>query len=232
MISALFLSPLLLIQATAGADEPELQLTDKSDVLYVDWAEGREVIIAATPRQAVTVILQAGEQIKRVTLGQEGMITVQVAADRERFTILPLDNLSSVSMLLETDQRFYPFYITRSDRESAPHMVRVSVEDDEGAPASVVSQVPPSVKSSYRLKGDKSARPANISDDGQITSIDFFTDQPLPAVFAIGPTGQEEVVNGHFREGRYIIDRVYEELVFRIDKARAIARREEVGIGR
>lgn len=167
-----------------------------------------------------------------MTLGQEGMITVQVDADRERVRILPLDNLSSVSMLLETAQRLYPFYITRSDRDSAPHIVRVSVADAEDTPASVVSQAPPAVDSRYRLKGDRSARPADISDDGQITFIDFFPDQPLPAVFAIGPTGQEEVVNGHFREGRYVIDRVYGELIFRIDKARATARRGEVGDGR
>jgi type IV secretion system protein VirB9 len=232
MTSVLFLAPLLFVQATAGGSQPDQQLTDKPDVLHVDWAEGREVVIAATPRQAVTVILQAGEQIRRVTLGQEGMITVQVDADRERFTILPLDNLSRVSLLLETDQRLYPFFITRSDRGSAPHIIRVDVGDHENRPASVVPQAPPSVGSSYRLRGDRSARPANISDDGQITFIDFFPDQPLPAVFAIGPTGQEEVVNGHFREGRYVIDRVYGELVFRIDKARATARRAEVGDGR
>jgi type IV secretion system protein VirB9 len=44
-------------------------------------------------------------------------------------------------------------------------------------------------------------------------------------VFAIGPTGDEQVVDGYMRDGLFVIDRVHEELVFRIDKAMATARR-------
>ena len=54
----------------------------------------------------------------------------------------------------------------------------------------------------------------------------------MPAVFGIGPTGQEEVVNGHMRGSLFTIDRVYGELVFRIDKARAEAHRQQELAGR
>ena len=55
--------------------------------------------------------------------------------------------------------------------------------------------------------------------------IEYAPGQSLPAVFAIGPTGDEEVVDGYMRDGLFVIDRVHEELVFRIDKAKATARR-------
>ncbi len=79
----------------------------------------------------------------------------------------------------------------------------------------------------YRIGGDRAVRPAQVTDNGRQTAILFPPDQALPAVFAIGPTGDEEVVNGYMRGEAYVIDRVYERLVFRIDEARATARRAD-----
>ena len=78
---------------------------------------------------------------------------------------------------------------------------------------------------SYRLRGSREVRPLVISDDGKKTHIRYDEAQALPAVFAIGPTGKEELVNGYMRDGIYVIDRVYEELAFRIDKKKATAKR-------
>ena len=77
----------------------------------------------------------------------------------------------------------------------------------------------------YRVSGPEAVRPLAISDDGERTRILYAPDQALPAVFGIGPTGDEIAVNGHMRNGVFVIDRVFERLVFRIDRARAVARR-------
>ncbi|RDC58908.1 hypothetical protein HME9302_00084 [Alteripontixanthobacter maritimus] len=77
----------------------------------------------------------------------------------------------------------------------------------------------------YSVKGDREVRPAAIGDDGFKTQIQYAPGQALPAVFAIGPAGEEEVVNGYMRGDFFVIDRVYNELVFRIDRKRAVARR-------
>ena len=77
------------------------------------------------------------------------------------------------------------------------------------------------------MRGDRAVRPADLSDDGYKTRITYAPGQVLPAVFAIGPTGEEEVVNGYMRGDVFVIDRVYGELVFRIDKEAATARRNE-----
>lgn len=85
-----------------------------------------------------------------------------------------------------------------------------------------------SVTGRYRLSGDEVVKPAAISDDGRKTYISWLVDQAMPAVFAIGPTGEEEMVEGHMRDGVFTIDRVYRELVFRIDREKASAKRIEV----
>ena len=77
----------------------------------------------------------------------------------------------------------------------------------------------------YRQAGDRSVRPASIGDDGAKTYIVWDEDQAMPAVFAIGPSGKEEMVEGYMRGGIFTIDRVYRELVFRIDGDVAKAKR-------
>ena len=71
---------------------------------------------------------------------------------------------------------------------------------------------------SYRLSGNK-------------TYIEWGRDQAMPATFALGPTGSEQMVDGYMRGGIYTIDRVYETLIFRIDKKHAKAQRRDEGDG-
>lgn len=77
----------------------------------------------------------------------------------------------------------------------------------------------------WSMKGDRSIRPARIRDDGSRTYLEWRPEQPLPAVFAISPTGAEEVVDGYMRGEVFIIDRVHARLVFRIDRDKAVASR-------
>lgn len=79
----------------------------------------------------------------------------------------------------------------------------------------------------YRLKGAALLRPIRIGDDGTHTYIEWSADQPIPAVFAIDPRGAEQIVDGYMRGDLFTIDRVYPRLVFRIDKDKAEAWRNE-----
>jgi type IV secretion system protein VirB9 len=81
----------------------------------------------------------------------------------------------------------------------------------------------------YRLDGDRTLRPYEIADDGAKTYIEWGREQSIPAVLGVGPTGEEEVVAGFMRDDIFTIDRVYSELVFRIDKHKTVATRETEG---
>lgn len=77
----------------------------------------------------------------------------------------------------------------------------------------------------YKLSGEVELRPARISDDGTHTYIFWAPDQALPAVFAVTALGAEEMVDGYMRNDVFTIDRVQQQLVFRIDKKLARAKR-------
>lgn len=79
--------------------------------------------------------------------------------------------------------------------------------------------------SRYKLSGERSLRPARVSDDGTHMYLEWAEDQALPAVFAVNTQGNEEMVDGYMRQGVFTIDRVHNHLVFRIDKKSARADR-------
>lgn len=80
--------------------------------------------------------------------------------------------------------------------------------------------------SGYRITGDRDLRPQSISDDGVRMYIEWHEQQDLPAVFAVTRSG-EAIVEGYMRSGVFVIDRVYHDLVFRIDKRWAKARKTD-----
>lgn len=220
-------APLLLIAAstaghaqvypTPGAETPRIQT--------VQWRPGEPVVLTALPQTALTVMLEPGETIRRVTLGGNRSWQVTVSAEADSFQITPQAQAAPASLTLETDTRVYEFTLETGRGLQAAYLVRLEF----GSPPieQATQQIEPvgDLAWSYRLRGDKSVRPASIRDNGAKTVIEYFAGQPLPAVFAIGASGDEEVVAGYMRGGRFIIDRVHEELVFRIDKEKATARR-------
>lgn len=97
-------------------------------------------------------------------------------------------------------------------------------------PAALAAQATPGQRATapapqYRLSGEKALLPARIEDDGERTFLAWSAEQSLPAVFGIGANGEEEVVDGYMREDVFTIDRVYGELVFRVDRKIARAKR-------
>ena len=80
---------------------------------------------------------------------------------------------------------------------------------------------------SYQVRGADALKPASVRDDGEKTYIRFSPDQLLPAIFAISPTGDETLTNGYMRGEDFVLDQVWEELVFRIDRKKATAKRNE-----
>lgn len=205
-----------------GPDNPRLQT--------VQWQPGQQFLLTVLPEAGLTVMLEPGEQITRATISDASAFEVRISPELDSFIVLPLTEAASGTLEMRTDRRDYSFALQTGTGLMAGLLVRFEygATDPQVAPIA-----PPPVGSpqmaGYRFKGDREVRPEDVRDDGARTWITFGPDQALPAVFAIGPTGEEEVVNGHMRGGLYVIDRVYDELVFRIDRRRATARREPGG---
>lgn len=80
-------------------------------------------------------------------------------------------------------------------------------------------------KASYRLSGAAALRPSKIWDDGYFTYIEWPETAELPAVFSRGSDGREVIAEGMMLGEAYVLDRVHDTLIFRIDAQVAGARR-------
>ena len=204
-----------------GIDNPRIQTAR--------WAPGEDVVLTALPMTGLTVMLEPGEEIARVSIDNRGLLDVRVSSERDSLLVIPQVEEANGVIEVQTDRRDYRFQLRTGSGLMAAYLVRF--EFDETQPQRQEEAVarewdePTGELWGYRLRGDRSVRPSAISDDGVRTRILFDEEQALPGIFAIGPTGEEQVVNGHMREGVFVIDRVWEELVFRIDKDKATARR-------
>jgi type IV secretion system protein VirB9 len=70
--------------------------------------------------------------------------------------------------------------------------------------------------SSYRFNGAKALHPLEMSDDGHTTTILWAGKTPIPAVYIIDGEGREALVNGAVRNGRFVVDQVANEFIFRL----------------
>jgi len=144
----------------------------------------------------------------------------------------PVKTLQAVptNMTVITNIRLYNFELVPLSGASGDmaYTVRFRYPNGSAGGASLDDAPSASGEGRYRLGGDKSLRPSEISDDGRHTYVRWPRDRALPAVYAISDTGQEMLVNGMMRDDVFVIDSVAQKLVFRIDKAVATASRVRV----
>jgi len=207
---------------TPGFDDPRLQT--------VTYDPARPVRLVAFLNTTLTVMLLPGDRIQNVMLSDPAAFDVKIANPGDGLNIAPLQTGGTATLLVDTAVRRYEFDLATGDGLAAAYLVRFVDPRGTVRPAAAMAQ--PALTGTYRLSGERTLLPSRIGDDGQRTYLEWGEYQSLPAVFGIGANGEEEVVDGYMREGVFTIDRVYGELVFRVDNKRAKARRNrEVSAG-
>ncbi len=207
-------------------DDPRLQT--------VSYDPARPVRLVAFADASLTVMLLPGEQIQRIAVSDPMAFEARAVGANDSLAVRPLHADATATLLVDTAQRRYEFELATGDGLAAAYVVRFVGGAGASLPPAVAQQqaAAPVSTAGYRLSGERELMPSRIGDDGTRTYLEWDTYQSLPAVFGIGYNGEEEVVDGYMRNGVFTIDRVYGELIFRIDKKRARARRlERVGAG-
>lgn len=211
-------------------DDPRLQ------TLVYDPA--RPARLVAFPDANLTVMLLPSDQIEQVTTSDRDAFEIKIMDAHDSINIMPLRPDASATLIVSTKQRRYEFDVgTRGGL--AAYLVRF-VSGASQPQIAMPMPMPPNMPglsrpiaatTRYKLTGERSLIPTAMSDDGQRTYIQWSESQSLPAVFGVGANGKEEVVDGYMRNGKFTIDRIYAQLVFRIDKMQAKARRMERSAG-
>lgn len=203
------------VRPQPGSGDPRIQT--------IDYLPDQIVLIEGTPGYQVTIELAPDEQIQSIALGDSSAWQASTGKGGSRLYITPSGSGGNTNLTVVTDARTYRFELATgsSDLALTPYEVRFRypASAEYRGPAQLPQQrKEDAVVGLYRLKGDQSLYPQSMSDDGRRTAIDWPPDAALPAVFGIDKRGRELVLNGNMREGVYVIDSVYQRLLFRIDR--------------
>ena len=190
---------------------------------------GAPLLLNTALLTAQTILFPAGEQIIDIIVSEPAAYELGVSLNGDSLVLVPGSELVPARLTVETERARYDFDLVPADPGTAPLVVKVANAGSTAVhPSDIAVEVPPDT-GQYRVSGERNLRPAAISDDGEKTYLGWHDGQAMPAVFGIGPSGDEEMVEGYMRGGFYTIDRTYGELVFRIDKKKAKARRRSEG---
>jgi type IV secretion system protein VirB9 len=215
---------LILAVIALACANPAMAQSD-SRVQSVRWAEGQDVLLVAQPETALSVALEPDETILGMEVADRAALAVRMTARRDGFQVLPQREGDLGTIDVMTTQRTYRFRVRTGLDARAAWLVRLDSGGASEIMPTTASSAPAGEVWGYRLVGDALVLPSRISDDGVRTRIEFPKENALPAIFAVGPSGEEQLVNGYMRGDAFEIDRVWNELVFRIDKQTANARR-------
>lgn len=213
---------LLLLAPPAAA-----QVVPDGDSRYrtIDYTAGGIFQLPTSPEMTQTILFAPGERIQSIILSDPSAYLVNVSGSGDSLSLKPNGRSAAAMMSVRTEFRSYEVELLAANAEAAPQVIRFSYAAAASEPQPPSPPPEPLADVSYRFSGSKELRPASIKDDGNKTFIAWRHDQAIPAIFALGPGGKEEMVDGYVRAGVFTIDRVYDELVFRIDRQFTTARR-------
>jgi len=204
----------------------------------VDFDAGQVVQLTGTPGYQLMVELSPDEQVRSVALGDTGAWQVNVNKDGNRLFLKPARTDVRTNMSVVTSVRTYNFdlYALAVRTPDMPYAVQFHYP----APKATMTgteyvDVSAAIRrlSKYWITGDQELRPASVSDDGKHTYIGWPKNAPIPAIYSVDRSGNEELANGVMGiDDVYVVDGAPEALVFRIDQAVARAERANPRKGR
>ena len=207
------------VRPTSEAGDPRMQV--------VDYRRNQVVEIFGEPGYQLLIALAPDERIQSVAVGDSGAWQVVASQSGNMLFVRPTQGGLSTNMTVITSARFYAFDLTPVSFGSPPYEVRFRYPAEDGGGAAAAKEIGEQI-GTYRLSGARSLWPAELGDDGVKTYIGWPSDVALPAIFFIDDHGQERLANGYMRGDFYILDSVYDQLLFRIDRKTARAKRHIV----
>jgi type IV secretion system protein VirB9 len=227
--------------------------------LYYDYEPGRLYEIETSPHFLTAIILRPGERLLAKAAGDTvrwvlGETAEGVGASQQVVVLVkPIRGGLRTNVVLTTDQRTY--LIEAASREGGAYTSAVSWNYPQDqmqvlaaqaaaesaavvAPALAIDQL----HFGYKIEPVHSKpphwQPIRVFDDGLKTYVQFpvnMASTDAPPLFLVGPGDTAQLVNYHYINGYYVVDRLFDvaelrlgekpQLVVRITAPRAGARR-------
>ncbi len=197
-----------------GPGDPHIQ--------SVEYDAQQVVVLLVSLNHAVTLEFSPDERIENVSVGDSAVWQVATDKGAERLFVKPMQAGTDTNMTVITDTRVYAFQLRSSPSAdpSSPFIVRFRYPAAPQSPAPAVSEV-----ATYQFAGARRLWPLTITDDGQSTTLIWPERSVIPAVSLIGPDGAEQLANGAFRDGRFVVDTITRGFIFRAHGMTATATR-------
>ncbi len=177
----------------------------------------------------LSVAFEEGEQIDNIAIGDAALWQV-TPNKRGDYIFIKLvgQSYTSTNLTIITSTRAYLFILTPSfgSENELPFLVKFlypKASQDQKEASELSKIVAPAKK--YKLSGSNALKPVLIYDDGLRTYIKFSSNQDMPAIFSIDDHGIESLVDGKMRDGYFVIDTIFQRLLFRLGGQTATAKR-------
>jgi len=176
----------------------------------------------------ITVSLSPDETVETVSIGDSVGWQVNPTRRSDTLFLKPVDLGPPTNMTVVTDKRRYNFELTakptpRSNRDPEVIFELSFIYPPPPAPPAAedsAAKQPPApprpINSSYSFQGDRELTPLKVFDDGLFTTFVWAPEAALPAVYLVGATGEEELLNFTFSpEGHMLVSAVGAHFVLR-----------------
>ncbi|WP_242416506.1 TrbG/VirB9 family P-type conjugative transfer protein [Sphingomonas panni] len=223
----ILLAALLAASPVAAQVMPMLGMGDPR-LQSMDFRPDQVIRLTGAVGYQITVELAPDETVRSIALGDSSAWAASTDRGGNRLFLKALLADVATNMTVITDVRTYAFDLqgTADAGMTSPYLVRFRypsvVANTSGDP------VMGEMTGSYLLRGDRALRPVAISDDGIHTYIEWPADALLPATYVGQADGSETLANGQMRGRYYVLDSVDTNLIFRLDKRVAKAKRQVI----
>lgn len=198
-------------QAMFQPSDPRIQtlVYNPGQVVTLTVAQGYATVVELVPEERVDTVVVGNSAGWQVTASRAG----------DKIVAKPLTGATTTNLVVITDARRYAFLLQPGNGDmGTPFIVRFTPPPEPHTSADAGEQT-----RTFRLSGDKSLFPEEMSGDAQRTRIRWKPNVPFPAIFADDGRMKETLVNGRMVDGVYIIEGAARHYTFRLGKQRAVA---------
>lgn len=204
--------------AFVGGTSPVLAQASDARIVVAPYKSDAVYPITISLGHAAVVELERNEAIESIALGDPDNWRVETTASANRLIVNPGDNARPTNMVVLTTKRTYAFTLD-AFTGSETFLMRFTYNEP------LLKEV------TYRMRGEPSLFPMEITDNGRITAIFWPPESEFPAIFVLDEEGDEIIPDYRPAGNGLIIEGVFERIVFRSGKRKATAKRCEQSSG-